>query len=372
MKKYLMLVAAVLLTLGSCQNSDELVPESPVVEQQATPLTLSVSLESADATRTAYTWEADATGGGILKCTWEEGDKVSVISYTPDGKIDTVDLFEVKNISDDGTMADFVGTFTGTTTENAMVVFPSLEFKDGNYSPEFEVWSAYKMMPYYFFDDFFHGISGFFQLGNDNTKGLHENDFMFAPLTLNGNKANVSFHHNISVFRLELDVTDVPTYQRFNSATISIERNRTSLFIADTKMPANFRDENGQVYTCFPVNDTYQDLFSSEQRTELVDESSFKNGQFIDHVGLQPDAQQPIVAYIPFIPNIGTSWNDGFLTVKLAGFDNNNVNEYGYPDWIEYGAHMQHSDNQPTLTMEAGKVYSIKAKVTLNGHIYPY
>jgi len=117
MKKHIFIGAALLAILAvSCDKAD--VPSSEPAAK-GIPMTLTATIVSAD---TKVDVVDDETNK-VLKCNWEVGDKVSVISLDASNNVLANDIFDATAA---GKTAAFNGTFTGGSAARVVVIYPAL------------------------------------------------------------------------------------------------------------------------------------------------------------------------------------------------------------------------------------------------------
>ena len=123
MRKLYFIGAALLAILAvSCDKAD--VPSSEPAAK-GIPMTLTATIVSAD---TKVDVVDDETNR-VLKCNWEVGDKVSVISLDASNYPTANDLFTATTT---GKTATFSGTFTGGSPDRVVVIYPALTEGDGS------------------------------------------------------------------------------------------------------------------------------------------------------------------------------------------------------------------------------------------------
>lgn len=126
MKKHMIFAALALAAFVSCQRA-----ETPKVEANdgvsPVAMTLKASIGGAD-TKIAYVDEDN-----VLKSSWEQFDKVSVISLDISGNVLTNDVFTATSVSADGKLAEFEGEFSNHESAKSMYVYyPALTDGDGS------------------------------------------------------------------------------------------------------------------------------------------------------------------------------------------------------------------------------------------------
>ena len=125
MKKTLIILASALVCLAACNKSN---PVSSDLGNKMNPetqeITLSVSIGSDDDTKVAY-----SKSGNALKSQWEEGDKLTLITYNCVGEYNST-LATIDNLtlaSGEGTpTGSFTGTITGTPGAYYRLIYPAV------------------------------------------------------------------------------------------------------------------------------------------------------------------------------------------------------------------------------------------------------
>ena len=124
MKKTLIVFATGLVCLAACDKIDNPVKDNNIIDTETHEVTLSVSLEGSDEdTKAAYT-----VSGSALKCTWEEGDKLTLVTYDADGSSSTLKTIDnITLTSGKGkTSGTFTGTITGTPGAYYRLIYPAV------------------------------------------------------------------------------------------------------------------------------------------------------------------------------------------------------------------------------------------------------
>lgn len=133
MKKHIFIGAALLAILAvSCDKAD--VPSSEPAAK-GVPMTLTATIVSAD---TKVDVVDDETNK-VLKCNWEVGDKVSVISLDASNNVLENDIFTA---TASGKTAAFNGTFTGGSAARVVVIYPALTEGVGYGSDDKDRWHS--------------------------------------------------------------------------------------------------------------------------------------------------------------------------------------------------------------------------------------
>lgn len=124
MKKTLIILASALVCLIACNKMDNPVTDKNKINTETHEITLTVSLEgSGEDTKTSY-----GVNGSALKCTWKEGDQLTLVTY--DATASSSTLKTIDNItltSGKGkTSGSFTGTITGTPGAYYRVIYPAV------------------------------------------------------------------------------------------------------------------------------------------------------------------------------------------------------------------------------------------------------
>lgn len=134
MKKFLFVFVAVLASLVSCQNAENLTVEV-TPEVKGVPMTLKASIKGDFGTKVTYN-PGEPTG---LKVDWDATETISVVTLTGSGQFLSSDTFTSTGVAG-RPEAEFTGTFTGgATPAQVLVIYPALEqYSSGYYgTPEY-------------------------------------------------------------------------------------------------------------------------------------------------------------------------------------------------------------------------------------------
>lgn len=212
---------AIVASLFSCRNENQeiIVPESACV-----PMILKASLDNA-ATKATVT--AGATG---LKSTWDENDKISVLTLDASGNLVYNDVFTSTNAAG-ATNAEFSGTFRGGEVANAQIVcyYPALvyESKDAYNNTQYSnaettpILRSLKLSAVNYFFEINYGS----QEGNDNTRSVSKNLILSGVATIDGDELTTTLNHRIAV--LKVTVVNANTILK-NSDNLRITSSKNS------------------------------------------------------------------------------------------------------------------------------------------------
>lgn len=161
---------------------------------------------------------------GVLKCVWNSGDKLSVISLA-DGKIATVDQFTTNQ---NGTAsAIFSGVYTGKPDDDVICIYPALEVAEGafyystatagNVHGYFRVQNGGTYLSFAPDKDMI-----FLQSANGETSHIPAYDLMSGKLKLS--EGNVVLEKQTGLICCTLEIEGLSDGERFSSVTLSLDK----------------------------------------------------------------------------------------------------------------------------------------------------
>ena len=212
MRKILPLILFAGLACASCQKMETKVDVQGGI---GIPMTMSVSINEVEATKSSYTAE-----GNALKATWDASEEISVITYK-DYYIQTIDNF---TYSGDGGKAsvDFSGTFTGQSILDAggelYVIYPALSgvyetvnrsasYNAGFSSGYFECSNDQSSQRISFKDAYNFQIAS----GAGATSYIKYVDFMTGTATFEGGVPKATLEKHMALFKIVISC-DSETY----------------------------------------------------------------------------------------------------------------------------------------------------------------
>ena len=124
MKKTLYFIASLSFCMMACNKFDAEVPETKAhINPETHEVTLDASIKSNPDTRVSY-----AAKNSGLKCTWDAGDQMTLVTYNADDHSST--LATIDNLTLDSgagkASATFKGTITGTPGAYYLLVYPAV------------------------------------------------------------------------------------------------------------------------------------------------------------------------------------------------------------------------------------------------------
>lgn len=319
----IILIASSLCCILSCTKASE--PEKQIAE--GTPMTMTISI--GDVTKTTYTPE-----GGALKCEWEVGDQVSIITYDSYTRaVDCVDTFTAQT---GGKSAVFTGTWTYTGSSPQLYVFhPALT--EGSpaawsYAPYHEYGSCSAFVTYT--KNIEANISAsyvnFTQKTNGGTDHIHHYDIKTGLVTKKGSAFTATLGNDSSILKFVLTLPS-----SWADAYINM-----LIFYAP--------GERGwwSDYSCYMFESgSWMDGTVSSNRKINLGEKVMTQWR-----GFQANGDGQVVVYMPFLPSrdfTGFEVGDQFEIVATAYEKSGNISA------------------TTTLTearnFESGKIYTLKA-----------
>lgn len=340
MKKHIFIGAALLAILAvSCDKAD--VPSSEPAAK-GVPMTLTATIVSAD---TKVDVVDDETNK-VLKCNWEVGDKVSVISLDASNNVLANDIFDATAA---GKTAAFNGTFTGGSAARVVVIYPALTGGIGSGSLSTDKWHS---------DPSHNGtyISvGILQGVTKSYNAMQLTTSYYLQRVLN----SAEHLENYLVMSGEADMTDLST----NKLTVNLVH-RTAVLKVKLTLPAsgktikrvtvfaNKADATDFKYVKYGWL-TFETITSTFYGNDSSNNMSMNLGASIEGgngSGLTVSGTTATV-YIPFVPNGDTgevTFNSGDkLTVRVLYSSTESVNK----ELVFSSA----------KTVQAGKLYTINA-----------
>ena len=124
MKKTLYFIVSLSFCMMACNKFDAEVPETKAhINPETHEVTLDASIKSDPDTRVSY-----AAKNSGLKCTWDAGDQMTLVTYNADDRSST--LATIDNLTLDSgagkASATFKGTITGTPGAYYLLVYPAV------------------------------------------------------------------------------------------------------------------------------------------------------------------------------------------------------------------------------------------------------
>ena len=210
MKKLVILSLAL---LGACTA----VQEKPETMQDGTLLSLSVSMEDLSS-KTAYTPE-----NAVLKCSWNAGDSVSVLSLK-NGKVYRVDQFVT---AAGGRTAHFQGAFHGQDAERVVCVYPPLTGGQMvGYNSRRLPGSSEGNFHLAIGDDYLtsanNGHIVFSQLSNGDASHLAYTDLMTGVVDFSAPEAGVVMSKHSDVLAISASLPELAVGEKLRSMTLKL------------------------------------------------------------------------------------------------------------------------------------------------------
>jgi len=299
-------------------------------EKEKKEISLKVELAVSKSQKTSYSEDS-----GKLKCTWNKGDCISVVSLK-DGKITTVDRFTA---SDGGSsVSNFIGTYSGKADADIVCIYPAIcNSKDsfiysdavaGNECGYFRFAYGASYLSFAPVKDMI-----FKQESNADTKHISALDLMSGKGKISD--GTISLQKQISLLRCVLNIPDSETGEKFSKLVLSLD--------------------NGT-----PFTDYMATLGLASPADAWAVESGKKS--FTMTLGDFTASEKKLTVYVPAVPNLldnslgGTEQRT--LTVTVTG------DKDGYQ-----GTKVIPANSRDTLKLSKGKINEIS--VTLSKGVTP-
>lgn len=211
MKHYPIYIALALLCSCSALQEEYQDPEA------GKEIKLEVAFADAS-TKASYALENNS-----LKCSWEAGDSISVISLH-NGAIASVNVFTTEA---GGRTASFSGRYTGQFTDPVIALYPAVKGsqQQGNYSRALQgnqtgmIYVRKGESVLHFSPDRDYIFS---QESNASYAHIPMSEVMTGSVDLNTNGGSVSMNKHISVLKLTLSLPELPSGEKVRSVTLSL------------------------------------------------------------------------------------------------------------------------------------------------------
>lgn len=330
MKRVILILCAAAICIVSCTKTD--ISEKEI---SANLVEITVSLENE--TKSTYDYS-----DGILKCYWEKGDQVSIVSVDKDwNQIISVDTFTAQN---EGKSATFTGTYTyDGTNANIFVFYPALTALAPTcnaYLPAFDYCSDYTFESSLNNGITYHNNSNsdyfgrYTQFTNGSTEHLNHMDVMTGLVTRNGSAMSATIGKETTMFKFEITV---PT----TSSCADWQFNHL-YFVAPESRQWVTRLARWTAPDFNLVSDSSSYSASICLGEKLEDSSIF--------TGITVGKDRLLEVYLPVI-----------LTPGFSGFEAGDKLEIRLEAFNGYGTMTASTTLTEAKKLEKGKIYTIKA-----------